>query len=125
MPSLAALPSRLPGWFKGLLAPGAANVRPTSAQLGYDEWPMDASGIAERRRTTLPAGFRFGPGGAKSVVLRPRGGVKLTCVTGDIWFTKDDDGVDHVLRPGDSMHLADARSLVVSAHDGSLFVERY
>ncbi|MGJ0223664.1 DUF2917 domain-containing protein, partial [Streptococcus pyogenes] len=85
------------------------------AVLKYDEWPQNSAVVIECKRTALPATFQFGPNACKSVTLRADRPLKLTCVIGSIWFTKELDTADYVLGTGQSMVVSDARSVVVFA----------
>lgn len=122
MQLLSTLPSRLPSWFREFLGPLELDTAAAVHELRFDEWPEGSSGVIEGKRTVLPAKFRFGPAGSKSVTLRPDGALTLTCVLGALWVTKDQDSTDYVLSTGQSLLVDGGRSVVVFALQFGLLV---
>jgi hypothetical protein len=122
MQLLSTLPSRLPSWFREFLGPLELDTTAAVHELRFDEWPEDSSGAIEGKRTVLPAKFRFGQAGSKSVTLRPDGPLTLTCVLGALWVTKDQDNTDYVLSAGESLEVETGRSIVVFALQFGLLV---
>lgn len=60
-------------------------------------------------------------GGLWSVRTQGGGPLTLTCQEGLLWLTCEGDAQDHVLRTGDTLHLARAGHVVVQALRASRF----